>query len=74
MSITATDLVPGMLEAQRIGRVRVGHLGFADTLTLPYDDASFDVVVCQFGAMFFAAKSTRSPKRHACSDRADGSR
>ncbi len=25
----------------------------ADALNLPFDDASFDVVVCQFGAMFF---------------------
>lgn len=26
----------------------------ADALQLPFDEASFDVVVCQFGAMFFA--------------------
>src|SRR5262249_10578864 len=25
----------------------------ADALALPFDDASFDVVACQFGAMFF---------------------
>ena len=28
----------------------------ADAQGLPYDDASFDVVVCQFGAMFFPSK------------------
>ncbi|VVD59036.1 Ubiquinone/menaquinone biosynthesis C-methyltransferase UbiE [Pandoraea eparura] len=29
----------------------------ADALALPFDDASFDVVVCQFGAMFFPDKA-----------------
>ena len=29
----------------------------ADALALPYDDATFDVVVCQFGAMFFPDKA-----------------
>ena len=28
----------------------------ADALNLPFDDASFDVVVCQFGVMFFPDK------------------
>jgi SAM-dependent methyltransferase len=28
----------------------------ADALTLPFDDQSFDVVACQFGAMFFPDK------------------
>lgn len=28
----------------------------ADALDLPFDDASFDIVVCQFGAMFFPDK------------------
>jgi SAM-dependent methyltransferase len=28
----------------------------ADAMQLPFDDASFDVVVCQFGAMFFPDK------------------
>ena len=29
----------------------------ADALELPFDDASFDVVVCEFGAMFFPDKA-----------------
>jgi SAM-dependent methyltransferase len=29
----------------------------ADALQLPFDDASFDIVVCQFGAMFFPDKT-----------------
>jgi SAM-dependent methyltransferase len=28
----------------------------ADAMQLPFDDASFDVIVCQFGAMFFPDK------------------
>lgn len=30
----------------------------ADALALPFDDASFDVVCCQFGAMFFPDRAT----------------
>lgn len=52
--IVATDLNPPMLErAQRIGTVRPVAWRQADALQLPFDDASFDLVVCQFGAMFF---------------------
>lgn len=55
VAITATDLVPGMLErAERVGTARPVTWEVADALDLPYDDESFDVVVCQFGAMFFA--------------------
>jgi SAM-dependent methyltransferase len=58
VSITATDLVPGMVErAQRSGASRHVVWDVADALALPYDDATFDVVVCQFGAMFFPAKA-----------------
>src|SRR5260221_40884 len=55
--ITTADLVPGMVErAQQRGTSRAVTWDVADALALPYDDASFDVVVCQFGAMFFPAK------------------
>jgi SAM-dependent methyltransferase len=58
VAITATDLVPGMVErAQQRGTSRAVTWDVANALTLPYDDASFDVVVCQFGAMFFPAKA-----------------
>ena len=57
VEITATDLVPGMLErARRHDTSRAVTWDEADALHLPYDDASFDVVVCQFGAMFFPDK------------------
>jgi SAM-dependent methyltransferase len=58
VTITATDLVPGMVErAQRQGTTRAVTWDVVDALALPYDDASFDVVVSQFGAMFFADKA-----------------
>ena len=53
-AITATDLNPAMVaHAQRVGTRRPVSWRQADALALPYADESFDVVVCQFGAMFF---------------------
>jgi ubiquinone/menaquinone biosynthesis C-methylase UbiE len=53
-AITATDLNPAMIEeAARIGTVRPVEWRQADAMQLPFADASFDVVVCQFGVMFF---------------------
>jgi SAM-dependent methyltransferase len=58
VSITASDVVPGMVErARRRGAAREVTWDVADALDLPYDDASFDVVVCQFAAMFFPDKA-----------------
>ena len=52
--IVATDLNPPMLErAQLVGTVRSVSWQVADAQSLPFDDGSFDVVACQFGAMFF---------------------
>jgi len=57
VAVTATDIVPGMVErAQRQGTSRPVAWDVVDAQSLPYDDASFDVVVCQFGAMFFPAR------------------
>jgi ubiquinone/menaquinone biosynthesis C-methylase UbiE len=55
--IVATDLNPAMLEvaAQRVGPVTFEP---ADAQALCFADASFDLVVCQFGAMFFPDKVT----------------
>lgn len=49
-----TDLNAPMLD-QAKARQRAGHIEWAaaDALALPFDGATFDVVICQFGAMFF---------------------
>ena len=57
-TLVATDLNEAMLaEAKSIGTARPIAWQQADAMHLPFDDASFDVVVCQFGAMFFPDKA-----------------
>jgi ubiquinone/menaquinone biosynthesis C-methylase UbiE len=62
-----TDLNQPMLDhaAQRQGEDRRLHWQQADALELPFQDAVFDVVCCQFGVMFFPdrAKGYRETKR-----------
>jgi ubiquinone/menaquinone biosynthesis C-methylase UbiE len=58
VSLTATDLNPPMLEIART-KFRPHELvefQQADAAALPFADGSFDVVVCQFGVMFFPDK------------------
>jgi SAM-dependent methyltransferase len=56
-SIVATDLNGPMIErAQAIGTARPVQWRTADAMSLPFADASFDAVVCEFGAMFFPGK------------------
>src|SRR4051794_14666515 len=52
--IVATDLNQAMLDvaAERLAAVNVRYVA-ADAQDLPFDDATFDLVVCQFGAMFY---------------------
>jgi ubiquinone/menaquinone biosynthesis C-methylase UbiE len=54
--ITATDLNQAMLDVA--ARRALPNVTFrqADALELPFSNASFDLVVCQFGAMFFPDK------------------
>jgi SAM-dependent methyltransferase len=55
--IVATDLNQAMLDqAIAVGTLRPVEFRTADAMKLPFDDASFDVVVCQFGVMFFPDK------------------
>lgn len=55
--IVATDLNPEMLDrATAVGTSRPVEWRPADAMQLPFADASFDLVVCQFGAMFFPDK------------------
>lgn len=56
--LTATDLNPPMLDVAR-AKFRAGEqVQFkpADAMALPFADASFDAVVCQFGVMFYPDK------------------
>ena len=56
-TLIASDLNPAMLaEAAARGTRRAVEWREADAQSLPFDDASFDAVVCQFGAMFFPDK------------------
>ncbi|CAB3923008.1 2-methoxy-6-polyprenyl-1,4-benzoquinol methylase, mitochondrial [Achromobacter anxifer] len=57
-SITATDLNPAMLQqAGNLGASRPITWSQADAMRLPFEDQSFDAVVCQFGYMFLADKA-----------------
>src|SRR5436190_7061163 len=56
-TIVASDLNAAMLErAAVIGTSRVVDWQVADAMQLPFGDAEFDLVVCQFGVMFFPDK------------------
>jgi ubiquinone/menaquinone biosynthesis C-methylase UbiE len=58
VSIVATDLNQAMLDpASSIGTARPVEWRQADAMQLPFDDAVFDAVVCQFGVMFFPDKA-----------------
>ena len=56
--LTSTDLSPQMLEVARAKFAPEERIAFqqADATALPFDDQSFDVVVCQFGVMFYPDK------------------
>jgi ubiquinone/menaquinone biosynthesis C-methylase UbiE len=55
--IVATDLNQAMLDVAA-GRLRSRQISFqaTDAQALPFPDAGFDLVVCQFGVMFFPDK------------------
>ncbi|MEO7455195.1 MAG: methyltransferase domain-containing protein [Gemmatimonadaceae bacterium] len=57
-TIVATDLNPAMLdEARAAGTSRPVEWRHADAMQLPFPDASFDAIACQFGVMFFPDKA-----------------
>lgn len=57
VAIVATDLNQPMLDmAAKIGTRRAVEWRQADAMQLPFEDAIFDAVVCQFGVMFFPDK------------------
>ena len=63
--ITATDLVAVRLDVARPEfREREVAFQVTDALALPHPDNSFDVVVCQFGVMFFPDKDASYREAH----------
>ena len=56
--LTSTDLSPGMIEIARAKFKPTEQVTFqpVDATALPFPDQSFDVVVCQFGVMFYPDK------------------
>ena len=57
-AIVATDLNQPMLDhAAALGTARPVQWRQADAMQLPFDDETFDAVVCQFGVMFFPDKA-----------------
>lgn len=59
VEIVATDLNQSMLDLAAT-RLQAANVKWqqADAQALPFEDTSFDAVVCQFGAMFFPDKQT----------------
>lgn len=58
VEIVATDLNQAMLDiAAEVGTPRPVEWRQADAMQLPFGDAEFDAVVCQFGVMFFPDKA-----------------
>jgi ubiquinone/menaquinone biosynthesis C-methylase UbiE len=53
VTIVATDLNPAMLDEAHKHAPDAATYRQANAQELPFDDASFDVVVCEFGVMFF---------------------
>ncbi len=58
-TVVATDLNEPMIAHGQRKLAGVPHLEWrqADAMALPFEDASFDVVVCQFGLMFYPDKA-----------------
>ena len=64
--IIATDLNPPMLEVARLklGADQGVEFQMADAQQLPFADAAFDAVICQFGIMFFPDRARSFREAH----------
>jgi SAM-dependent methyltransferase len=58
-TLVATDLNEGMVQVarERLAGIAGLELRPADAMSLPFEDRSFDAVVCQFGLMFMPDKA-----------------
>jgi ubiquinone/menaquinone biosynthesis C-methylase UbiE len=66
-SVTAVDLAPDMIEVARTAPAPTAppidwHVG--DATTLPFPDASYDVVLCQMGLMFIEDRAAAVAEMH----------
>ncbi len=57
VEIVSTDLNPAMLDFAQTRPTSGIEWQQADACLLPFDDASYDAIVCQFGVMFFPDKA-----------------
>jgi SAM-dependent methyltransferase len=65
VSIVATDLNQPMLDqASALGTKRPVEWRQADAMQLPFQDGTFDAIVCQFGVMFFPEKAKAFSEAH----------
>ena len=65
VDITATDLNEPMLaQARSRGTARPVDWRQADAMQLPFEEGTFDAVVCQFGVMFFPDKVKAFSEAH----------
>ena len=64
--LTATDLNEPMIEHAKAKFTADDTIEWkqADATSLPFDDGSFDAVVCQFGFMFFPDKTLAAREAH----------
>jgi ubiquinone/menaquinone biosynthesis C-methylase UbiE len=60
-NIVATDLNPAMLDEARRHAPGVSFQA-ADAQALPFADASFDAIACQFGMMFYPRPAPRTAR------------
>jgi ubiquinone/menaquinone biosynthesis C-methylase UbiE len=67
-NLIASDLNPPMLDVARKKFKTHENISFqpADATALPFADAAFDTVVCQFGVMFFPDKDKSFREVHRC--------
>ena len=65
INIVATDFNQAMLDhAAAVGTKRAVEWRQADAMHLPFPEASFDALICQFGVMFFSDKSKAFSEAH----------